>query len=156
MKDESEFCPKCGCLQNGTDIETENRTSQENDVPVARKAKTGNKLLYIGIIAFAVIAMMGGYFYHKNMQAAENAAAAKQEESVENTEDAQTEEKSEETESKTQTASASKYEEVQRELNERGVAGKVLASTKGNNEAGYLSLVQDGSNNRVVIYDKKK
>ena len=49
----------------------------------------------------------------------------------------------------------SEYEALQKELNASGVKGKVLASTPGDNKAGYLSLVQDGNNSNIVIRDKK-
>lgn len=140
MKDENNFCPSCGCKQSDTIAKTIKKSS--------------NKSLYIGIAAIIIIAiMLGGYFYHNKIQAANNAAPAAQEQDAENTDNKLMEDKIAASDLKAK--EVSEYETLQKELNANGVKGKVLASTQEDNKTGYLSLVQDGSNSNMVIRDKK-
>lgn len=98
--------------------------------------------------------MLGGYFYHNKMQTANNAAApAAQEQGAEIDDSKPKADKIEASDSKAK--DVSEYEAIQKDLNASGVKGKVLASTPGDNKAGYLSLVQDGNNSNIVIRDKK-
>lgn len=142
MKDESNFCPSCGFGQSDTAAKT--------------IAKSDKKILYIGIAAVVIIAiMLVGYFYHNKMQTANNnaAAPAAQEQGAEINDSKPKDDKIEASDSKAK--DVSEYEALQKDLNASGVKGKVLASTPGDNNAGYLSLVQDGNNSNIVIRDKK-
>ena len=99
MKDESNFCPSCGFGQSDTAAKT--------------IAKSDKKILYIGIAAVVIIAiMLGGYFYHNKMQSANNAAPTAQEQSAENTDNKPTENKIEENTAKSK--ESSEYEAIQK------------------------------------------
>ena len=88
------------------------------------------------------------------MQTANNAAApAAQEQGAEIDDSKPKADKIEASDSKAK--DVSEYEAIQKDLSASGVKGKVLASTPGDNKAGYLSLVQDGNNSNIVIRDKK-
>ena len=141
MKDESNFCPSCGFDQSDTAVKT--------------IAKSDKKILYIGIAAVVIIAiMLGGYFYQNKMQAANNAAVpTAQEQGAEIDDSKPKADKIEASDSKAK--DVSEYEAIQKDLNASGVNGKVLAVAQGDNKAGYLSLVQDGNNSNIVIRDKK-
>ena len=141
MKDESNFCPSCGFGQSDTAAKT--------------IAKSDKKILYIGIAAVVIIAiMLGGYFYHNKMQAANNAVApAAQEQGAEIDDSKPKTDKIEASDSKAK--DVSEYEAIQKDLNASGVKGKVLAVAPGDNKTGYLALVKDGSNSGIVIQDKK-
>lgn len=141
MKDESNFCPSCGFGQSDTAAKT--------------IAKSDKKILYIGIAAVVIIAiMLGGYFYHNKMQAANNVAApAAQEQGAEIDDSKPKADKIEASDSKAK--DVSEYEAIQKELSASGVNGKVLAVAPGDNKTGYLALVKDGSNSGIVIQDKK-
>lgn len=144
MNDESDFCPKCGAKQRGVSESKNNVGKSVISGNNVSENKSNHKLVLGVAIVLLLSVFGGGYFYYAKTQVTDDSVVITQE-TVENSpkDTEQTKHNS------------SEYDSIQKEFNEKGIQGVVVASTKGHSNDGYLSLVKNDNTYVIVICDLK-
>lgn len=146
MKDEAEFCPKCGVAQWKATTTVKSNSTNNDSIK--------ENIIIGAVVVIAII--VGGFFigFHGNIDEVKEAFHMETEQEP-NTEVA-TKTAVQPTQPAQPAPSNSAAAKAEQELHQKGVQGTVLASSVGHNGSGYLSLVKTNNGQyQIVTYDTK-
>ena len=154
LKDDAVFCPKCGSSQN---VQASNMRVVKNPVVSGgnNSSDSNKENVVIGVLA-AVVMLVGGFFicFHGSIdEMKESLHIGNVQETV--TQSNTSESAASNSQSTTGTPSNPEAVKAEQELNQKGVQGTVLASSKGHSNNGYVSLVNNNGQYQIVTYDTK-
>ncbi len=154
LKDDAVFCPKCGSSQN---VQASNMRGVKNPVVSGgnNSSDSNKENVVIGVLA-AVVMLVGVFFicFHGSIdEMKESLHIGNVQETV--TQSNTSESAASNSQSTTGTPSNPEAVKAEQELNQKGVQGTVLASSKGHSNNGYVSLVNNNGQYQIVTYDTK-
>ena len=154
LKDDAVFCPKCGSSQN---VQASNMCVVKNPVVSGgnNSSDSNKENVVIGVLA-AVVMLVGVFFicFHGSIdEMKESLHIGNVQETV--TQSNTSESAASNSQPTTGTPSNPEAVKAEQELNQKGVQGTVLASSKGHSNNGYVSLVNNNGQYQIVTYDTK-
>ena len=154
LKDDAVFCSKCGSSQ---DVQASNMRVVKNPVVSGgnNSSDSNKENVVIGVLA-AVVMLVGVFFicFHGSIdEMKESLHIGNVQETV--TQSNTSESEASKSQSTTVTPSNPEAVKAEQELNQKGVQGTVLASSKGHSNSGYVSLVNNKGQYQIVTYDTK-
>ncbi|WP_276840313.1 zinc ribbon domain-containing protein, partial [Anaerovibrio lipolyticus] len=160
LRNKAEFCHKCGAVQSSSpnnvvdDVGNNDYNKKVND---NKKTTFTNRIkVYIGVLVVIALLLGKGYVaFHSGSGLLERVKGALNIGAAQVTTETESSASTNAPSSKETIPINTAANQAEPELKQHGIQGTVVASSKGHNNSGYVSLVNNNGQYQIVTYDIK-